>query len=387
MEKLLEKLSEQFGYAAPFMYAAAAYSFFHWLDENASAEAKAALARTMRFKDYKNEQVASALVEVFDQIYTYPLFRWRAFFRSLLFTTVVSAIYVFEVGHKLNICGNPRCRPSAVCTSPLWDVNVLPTALLFNVFTDYLSLFVIRPLLIRSGTKPVIGLTLGAMSGAAIVLGANFLREFVLFELADLVSFELFMRVSGLLIYEGPSVLLIACSCGFHLVALVRARHPDGPLINAFVVGGRKNAVVPERGEGASAKGDWMRSSCCCLSLHNCRASGLQRLSRWARLERRNRQGAQTCALGIRTTHLRRIILVRWLSTTAEGHSHRSDRRPTTSGLLRLADILKVRRVMMAFHGGLQAEVTTANDRLEASRRLEFYFVTASGDGRRTKQG
>ena len=97
MEELLEKLAEHFGFVAPFGYAAAAYGLFHWLDENASDEAKAALARTMLFKDYKNEQVASALVEVFDRIYTYPLLRWRAFFRSLLFTTVVSAILLFEV--------------------------------------------------------------------------------------------------------------------------------------------------------------------------------------------------------------------------------------------------------------------------------------------------
>jgi hypothetical protein len=49
-------------------------------------------------------------------------------------------------------------------------------SLLFNVCTDYLSLFVIRPVLIRSGTKPVIGLALGAVSGAAIVYAANALR-------------------------------------------------------------------------------------------------------------------------------------------------------------------------------------------------------------------
>jgi hypothetical protein len=158
MEKLLEKLSEHFGYATPLMYAAAAYGLFHWLDENASDEAKAALARTMRFKDYKNEQVASALVEVFDRIYTYPLLRWRAFFRSLLFTTVVSAIYVFEY----KTLG--------------YDFFDWLVGLFFNVFTDYLSLFVIRPLLVRSGTKPVIALALGAVSGAAIVWIANILR-------------------------------------------------------------------------------------------------------------------------------------------------------------------------------------------------------------------
>jgi hypothetical protein len=71
----MEELLKLLGFTTPFMYAAAAYGFFHWLDENASDEAKAALARTMTFKDYKSEQVASALVEVFDRINTYPLLR------------------------------------------------------------------------------------------------------------------------------------------------------------------------------------------------------------------------------------------------------------------------------------------------------------------------
>jgi hypothetical protein len=88
----MEDLLKLLGFGTPLIYAGAAYAFFHWLDENASDEAKAALARTMSLKDYKSEQVASALVEVFDRIYTYPLLRWQAFFRSLLFTTVVSAI-------------------------------------------------------------------------------------------------------------------------------------------------------------------------------------------------------------------------------------------------------------------------------------------------------
>jgi len=165
MEELLEKLAEHFGFVAPFGYAAAAYGLFHWLDENASDEAKAALARTMLFKDYKNEQVASALVEVFDRIYTYPLLRWRAFFRSLVFTTVVLAIYLFEF----------ETAPPWKWRAPDW--TIWTGAFLFNILSDYLSLFVIRPLLVRSGTKPVIGLVLGTVSGAAIVLVGNLLRE------------------------------------------------------------------------------------------------------------------------------------------------------------------------------------------------------------------
>jgi hypothetical protein len=164
MEELAKKFAEYFGdpYVTSVGYGALAYGFFHWLDENASNEAKAALARTMRFKDYKSEQVASALVEVFDRIYTYPLLSWRAFFRSLLFTTVVSTIFLFETG---------RLRG---------DASFLVVALLFNVFSDYLSLFVIRPVLTQSGTTPVINLALGTVSGAAIVITANLLRFFAI---------------------------------------------------------------------------------------------------------------------------------------------------------------------------------------------------------------
>jgi hypothetical protein len=92
MEELAKKFAEYLGdpYVAAVGYAALAYGFFHWLDEKASDEVKAALARTMSFKDYKSERVAAALVEVFDRICTYPLLRWRAFFRALLFATVVS---------------------------------------------------------------------------------------------------------------------------------------------------------------------------------------------------------------------------------------------------------------------------------------------------------
>jgi hypothetical protein len=166
MEELLKTIAEHFGWTVPFMYAAGAYFFFHWLDEKASDEAKAALARTMRWKDYKNEQVASALVEVFDRIYTYPLLRWRAFFRSLLFTTVVTAIFLYEL-YRYGVL-QPRA----------WGTLLL--ILLLNVFTDYLSLFAIRPLLIRSGTRPVIGLVRGAVSATAIVLGAHCLRVLAL---------------------------------------------------------------------------------------------------------------------------------------------------------------------------------------------------------------
>jgi len=200
MEELLKKLAEHLGFAAPFGYAALAFSLFSWADKELSVEAKDLLARTMRFKDYKNEQIASALVEVFDRIYTGRavdqvvhqsdlsrsdaeviwdkrlanwlgnLLGWRAFFRSSLFTTIILAIYVFEL-YRYGLY-----RPTDLGQ----ESSVLLISWVFNVFTDYLSLFAIRPALTQSGKKPVAGLFWGFAWGCWIVfLGQLARAQFV----------------------------------------------------------------------------------------------------------------------------------------------------------------------------------------------------------------
>ena len=75
------KLLDHLGYATPLLYAGAAYRLFAWLDENASDKAKAALATATKLRALPNEQVATALVEIFDRIYTSPLLHWRAALR------------------------------------------------------------------------------------------------------------------------------------------------------------------------------------------------------------------------------------------------------------------------------------------------------------------
>jgi hypothetical protein len=216
MEELAKKLAGYLGdpYVSAVGYGALAYSFFHWLDEKASDDAKSLLARTMRLKDYKSEQVASALVEVFDRIYTYPLWRWRAFFWSVIFTTAISVIFLFELSRNdYYLFSDPHFHcdhwrfplsPIGSCSamSPAPELGVprlttwpaaylfgnylmfgwadLVPALLFNVLTDYLSLFVIRAVLLRSGTRPVISLALGALSAVAIVVAADHLRSSIL---------------------------------------------------------------------------------------------------------------------------------------------------------------------------------------------------------------
>jgi len=47
----MEEFLKYLGFTTPLIWATAAYGLFFWLDKEASDEAKAALARTMSFKN------------------------------------------------------------------------------------------------------------------------------------------------------------------------------------------------------------------------------------------------------------------------------------------------------------------------------------------------
>jgi hypothetical protein len=163
----MEKLLEHFGYTAPFIYAAAAYGLFAWLDANASDEAKCALSMTMKVRQLSTVRVASALVEVFDRIYTRPLWGWRAMLRSALFTVLITVAFLFETG--LTDVLSFRYLAGNID-------DILAWSLLLNAMTDYLSLFLIRSLLMRSGSRPVLWLTVGSLAGASTIVLANGVR-------------------------------------------------------------------------------------------------------------------------------------------------------------------------------------------------------------------
>lgn len=161
----MDKLLEHLGYGTPFIYAAAAYWLFSWLDTNTSEEAKAALARTMKLKDMGPKEIASALAEVFDQIYTYPLLHWRALFRSLAFTTIVTMIWAYEMG---------GIRSWLV----QWGFfsSTIGVTFLTNAASDYASLFVIRRWLASSKIGPVVALVLATLSALVVVSVGTLIR-------------------------------------------------------------------------------------------------------------------------------------------------------------------------------------------------------------------
>jgi hypothetical protein len=167
LTRAMEKFLEHLGYATPVIYAAAAYWLFSWLDKEASDEAKAALSSTMRLKILDGRTLASALVEVFDWIYTRPLLGWRAAFRSILFTLFVSLLFLFEL-FRLHE------TPLSVFLAQLKEIvairwPAISVLVAVNVLSDYVSLFVIRRWFGKFGAKPVFALVTAALIGVLIV--------------------------------------------------------------------------------------------------------------------------------------------------------------------------------------------------------------------------
>jgi hypothetical protein len=155
-------------YSTPFVYAAAAFGFFNWLDKNASDQAKVALVSAMKLRGNNPSEFTAALVEIFDRIYSRPLLSRSAFLRSALFTVVVSAAFLFELNMH-DTLANRIISGDAIG-------YLLGISLVINVVTDYVSLFAIRQWLILSGAKIVLALSIGAAVGVVIVLFGNAFR-------------------------------------------------------------------------------------------------------------------------------------------------------------------------------------------------------------------
>jgi hypothetical protein len=165
---LTDLIVKQWGFAVPLMYAAAAYGLFLWLDKKASGPAKQSLTRYLQSAP-QTAAVANFCLEVFDRIYTKPLFHVRALCRSALITSAVcSIIWCILVPLPLTSYDN---------------VEAYVEHLLFNITADYISLFVIRRWLSIALRRPVSGLIIAALTGIAIVYISFILRSayFVLY--------------------------------------------------------------------------------------------------------------------------------------------------------------------------------------------------------------
>jgi hypothetical protein len=123
------------------------------------------------------------VTEIFDRIYTVPLFGWRAFTRSALFSIIITAWFVLKFAGWT-----------------VWIGQVEPTLarqwlefFLYNIISDYLSLFLIRWWLRRAGERPLFALTVGAIVG--------FVTVFAVYIVIDVVTFSLKTRTFHVLYF------------------------------------------------------------------------------------------------------------------------------------------------------------------------------------------
>ena len=228
---MFEQALEKLGLATPFVYAAGIYYFFHYLDGQASAQAKTAISGWFKPLEYDRTAVAAAVVEIFDRLYTRPLLGWRAALRSALFTIVVTAIFAYEI---LSV---------QYVEPPPWQS--LAGLLLTNIASDYVSLFIVRWLLVVGGKRPTVALLVGPLAGMFVVLLFALLREVGLFAfwatpdvVAGVAEFAHLVERYFLLAHLG----------GSPVAAAVRVRAALRDRAEVFAAGDRWRAVVPGTG-------------------------------------------------------------------------------------------------------------------------------------------
>ena len=145
------------------------------------------------------------MVEIFDRLYTRPLLGWRAVLRSAFLTSIITAIFVYE--YRGNVYEVFSLEPYA-------ELHVVGGGLLTNIASDYVSLFIVRRLLVVGGNRPLIALVGGPLVGMFVV--------FLFMVVRVLAIFPNYMEISPVGIAFAPSVvnfigLLVLPALAVHL--------------------------------------------------------------------------------------------------------------------------------------------------------------------------
>src|SRR5215470_16016751 len=168
MPNWLTEVLKLLGFTTPFVYASAAYGFFHWLDRKASGPAKRAISGWLEPREHDKAAVAAAIVELFDRVYTRPLSTWRAFSRSAAISLVVMVAIFYELV--------PRPNPQVWDGSAKMNTSIA-IFMISNLVSDYIALFIVRRLLVALGLNPFRALLAGPMVGIGLVVFVIWARD------------------------------------------------------------------------------------------------------------------------------------------------------------------------------------------------------------------
>jgi hypothetical protein len=165
---MFQQALELLDLSTPFIYAAAIYSVFHYLEERASVPAKKALIKWIQAPIFSKEDISFAIVQMFERLYGYPFFSLRTVLRLILYSFALNAFFIYELGQayikgKLENFG---------WAGVLVNIGSIVAG---NILSDYLSLFVIRRWLIIGANQPLLALITGGVVGVIIVFVLNYL--------------------------------------------------------------------------------------------------------------------------------------------------------------------------------------------------------------------
>jgi hypothetical protein len=154
----LAELARSLGFSTPLIYAAATYSFFHWLDKKASGPAKKMLSEWIRSVNYEKQRVGLAILEAFDRIYGYPPFSLRTLGR----------VAVISIGFQAALLTEfiPEVFPLMRSVST-WKVMI--PVLMASILVDFLSVVLVRKCLSTLRERPLLSLFIGLGTGFLVM--------------------------------------------------------------------------------------------------------------------------------------------------------------------------------------------------------------------------
>jgi hypothetical protein len=161
----VDTMNGLFDLGLPIAYAWGILRLFRWADDDLPDDKKDALLRLISAKDYEPEKVASAILFVFDWVYTTPLLSLRAFVRSALLTLIISIIYI----HETRWFDHVEFHLDDV-------IETFSAPLIVSIFSDYVTLFVIRSWLRVAVRRPIVALISSSLVAFVALLVGIILR-------------------------------------------------------------------------------------------------------------------------------------------------------------------------------------------------------------------
>jgi hypothetical protein len=184
MPSWLTEVLKLLGFTTPFVYAAATYGLFHYLDKKASGPAKQAIVSWLKPRPLNHAQLSATMLELFDKLYRVPLLSLRSLRRSALLTFILTVIFVagFVIHEAVYSDLSPLLHPQIIAG----ELQILAVGLLANVLSDYCSLFAVRWFLIRGSSRPWVLSIVSAFIGILIVYSFAVLRFLISSPIVDM---------------------------------------------------------------------------------------------------------------------------------------------------------------------------------------------------------